>query len=309
MMKALVVEDDVVCWQPALIRAVTAAGFEPIPSQEAGNAALMLEHVDIRLVILDWNLIAPGDLPSVTGEGIAAIAQEKSIPVIVISGALHDPDFLYKNKIKDAIDESHRLRSKYGVCEWLPKKRLEAELQLTPPLPTLIKIIRQVCTEASLNSSQDPPASKNSPGQIAAPLISPPYRIEVFSDQSAIPMVKIISQNNNEQSVQVRGGGTSNPYYSNILEELCDARENGDSIVSPQIIYQRIPEPTPTESMEDAVNGSVEAFKQWLVNNVVGKGNRKLIDKYLFSKVADVGYRLSFMVQVDIQEHSPENNL
>jgi CheY-like chemotaxis protein len=203
MMKALVVEDDL-RWQSALVSAVTAAGFEPVLSQEATNAALMLEHVlDIRLVILDWNLIAPGDLPSATGEGIAAIAQTKNIPIIVVSGALDDPDFLEQAQIEYPMDESHRLRSQYGVSDWLQKKRLEKELHLSPPLPTLISRIEKLKRSTVQASAQSLVLSApiHSP-KANSPRLIPPYTLAFNASQD--PTCAFVGSKSNPRAEKIQ---------------------------------------------------------------------------------------------------------
>jgi hypothetical protein len=308
MMKVLVIEDEQP-WQSALISAVNAAGFEPIPSPEATNAALILEHVlDIRLVILDWNLIAPGDLPSATGEGLAAIAQKKGIPVIVVSGALHDPDFLKRNQIEDPMDESHRLRSKYGVCEWLPKKRLEAELELSPPLPMLIKLIRNirpVSTEKSLLEPQDCPSPQTRPTPITQPLIPPPYLISIKGERRSIYVTITTQSKSNTLGVSK----TLNDNYALLMEELCSAAENGDSVVSYKSICELIPSldsaVSSPKKMKEDVEKFLESFRQWLLRNVTGEGRqgRDLIKQHLFNKTGD-GIRLGHSAKYKIQESS-----
>jgi hypothetical protein len=307
-MKVLVIEDEQL-WQSALISAVNAAGFEPIPSPEATNAALILEHVlDIHLVILDWNLIAPGDLPSATGEGLAAIAQKKGIPVIVVSGALHDPDFLKRNQIEDPMDESHRLRSKYGVCEWLPKTCLEAELELTPPLPTLTKLIkttRSARTEKPLLEPQDsppPPQGKPTPIQ---PLIPPPYLIIVKGGRSNVSVTITTQQLANTVGLSK----TLNDRYALLMEELCSAEEDNEPIVPYKRICELIPSldstTSSTKKMKDDVEGFLEIFRQWLMRNVTGGGKqgRDLIRQHLFDKTED-GVRLGYSARYEIQESS-----
>lgn len=312
MMKALVVEDDP-HWQSALLRAAKAAGLEPIPVQEATSATEILKYnPDICLVLLDWNLIPLGDLPSATGEGIAAIAQERGIPIIVVSGALSDPDFIEEKKIKDPVDENYRLRIKYGVLEWVPKRRLEDELDETPPLPTLIKIIeriRQDHTKASDSKQQDHPALKDVPNSIAQIPIPPPYLISVKRGGSNLYVTITTQTESKQKSKQTSDTAgvskTLNDNYALLMEELCLAAQGGESVVPYKCVCKLIPTLDSITNSSDqikAVEKFLETFRQWLLRNVTGEGKkgRDLIREHLFNKTED-GIRLGQSATYDFK--------